>query len=112
MERFENIVSNNNPHRKLLFELAIGIRAPVSTGYEPNGQFPRVKLRVLYLQAQAAVNKLHSKTWKNGLAILLPRQVVEESGMAHHVSAAHLCLKKSHAEGRRLIDATDSVIER
>ena len=108
VERIENIVSNDNPDRKLLFELAGGIRAPVSTGFVPNGQFPRVQLRTLYIQAQAAVNKLHSKTWKNGLAILLPRQVVEESGMAYHVSAAHWCLKKNHAEGRGLIDATDS----
>ena len=28
--------------------------------------------------------------------------------MAYHVSAAHWCLKKNHAEGRGLIDATDS----
>ena len=40
VERFETIVSNDKTDRGLLFELAIGIRAPVSTGFEPNGQFP------------------------------------------------------------------------
>ena len=108
VQRIDNTISILNPDRERLLELAGGIRAPVSTGFHPNGSQPRVKLRTLYLQARAAVNKLHQKTWEKGLAILLPRHLVEESGMAYHISAAHWCLKKNHAEGRGLIDATDS----
>ena len=78
------------------------MRVPLPADFQPNGQFPRIKLRTLYLKTQSAVNKM-----LYSLTIILPREEVEKSGVAYHTSMAHWTTSKDKASGRPLFDSKD-----
>ena len=75
------------------------MRVPLPADFQPSGQFPRIKLRTLYLKTQSAVNKM---LYSLQLAIILPREEVE-----NHTSMAHWTTSKDKASGRPLFDSKD-----
>ena len=105
--RIVQCISSDNPERTRLLGLAEGMRVPLPTGFQPNGQFPRIKLRALYLRTQSAVNKMLYSLHEQQLAIILPREEVEKSGIAYHTSMAHWTTSKDKASGRPLFDSKD-----
>lgn len=106
-DRILQCISSDNPERARLFGLAEGMRVPLPSDFQPNGQFPRIKLRALYLKTQSAVNKMLYSLHEQQLAIILPREVVENSGMVYHTSMAHWTTSKDKASGRPLFDSKD-----
>ena len=106
-DRIALCISYDNPELVRLHGLAAGMRVPLPQGFEPNGRFPRVKLRSLYLRAQTAVNKMLYALYEQKLAIILPREVVESSGVKYHTSAAHWTAQEDKASGRPLFDSKD-----
>ena len=106
-DRVGQCISTENPEREMLLGLAGGMRVPLPSDFQPNGQFPRTKLRTLYLKTQSAVNKMLSSLHEQQLAIILPREEVEKSGVAYHTSMAHWTTSKDKASGRPLFDSKD-----
>lgn len=106
-DRITQCISTNDPERERLLGLPEGMRVPLPTDFQPNGQFPRVKLRALYLRTQSAVNKMLYRLHEQQLAIILPRDEVEKSGVAYHTSMAHWTTSKDNASGRPLFDSKD-----
>ena len=106
-DRVGQCISADNPERERLLGLAGGMRVPLPADFQPNGQFPRVKLRTLYLKTQSAVNKMLYSLYEQQLAIILPREEVEKSGVAYHTSMAHWTTSKDKASGRPLFDSKD-----
>ena len=106
-DRVRQCISMDNPERKRLFDLAKGMRVPLPTDFQHNGQYPSIKLRALYLRTQSAVNKMLFSLHEQHLAIILPRGEIEESGVAYHISMAHWTTSKDKASGRPLFDSRD-----
>ena len=102
-DRIALCISDGNPELVRLHGLAAGMRVPLPQGFEPNGRFPRVKLRSLYLRAQTAVNKMLYALYEQKLAIILPREVVESSGVKYHTSAAHLDRAEGQSVGQAFV---------
>ena len=104
-DRVGQCISTDNPKRERLLGLAGGMRVPLPGDFQPNGQFLRIKLRTLYLKTQSAVNKMLYSLHKQQLAIILPREEVEKSGVAYHTSMTHWTTSKDKASGRPLSDS-------
>lgn len=96
----------DNPERKLLLDLAGGMRVTLPQGFMPNGSTPPTPLRATYLAVAPAVNKMLGDVISQGLAFLLPVQLARECIPNLHLAKCHWTRKKGKASGRPLGDLT------
>ena len=108
--RIDEAISADNPDRDKLYDLANGMQVPVPTGFIPNGQSERPKMRQKYKMAHTAVNKMNHDTWKDHLAFYLPLSEARNLVLGCHLSPAHWTSKKDKESGRPLIDPGDDSI--
>jgi hypothetical protein len=96
----------DNPERDLLFDLAVGMRVPLPSNFEPNGALPTAALRGTYLKVASAVNKMLGAIVEQGLAFLLPKAMAVRHIPNLHLCAAHWTPKKGKQSGRPIGDLT------
>ena len=104
-ERVERLRADN-PERALLFDLAVGMRVPLPTGFKPNGSLPVAALRGTYLKVSSAVNKMLGGIVEQKLAFLLPKAMAVSYIPNLHLGAAHWTPKKGKPSGRPIGDLT------
>jgi hypothetical protein len=102
-------LSQDNPERDKMLDLADGIEVVTPPGHYTNGGLPeqRPPLRKLYQRAHKAVDRLFYDLVEAGLAILLwAPTAFAIPGL--HLSPAHWAPKAGKRHGRPLIDSTDA----
>jgi hypothetical protein len=95
---------DDNPERRLMFDLVIGMKAFVPEGFVANGSLPRTPLRKKYVTVSTAVNRMFGEVVKQKLAFLLPLEVAQKCVPNLHLGKAHWTVKKGKPSGRPLGD--------
>jgi hypothetical protein len=68
-------LSDDNPHKTMMFELAEGMFVALPTGFTPNGQGPHAALRKSYVTVHSAVDKMLTDLVIQRLAFLIPKSL-------------------------------------
>jgi hypothetical protein len=68
----------DNPERRLMSDLVIGMKAFVPEGFVGNGSHPRTPLRRKYVTVSTAVNRMFGEVVKQKLAFLIPLETVQK----------------------------------
>jgi hypothetical protein len=98
----------DNPERRLMFDLVIGMKAFVPDGFVANGSHPRTPLRKKYVTVSTAVNRMFGEVVKQKLAFLIPLETAQKSVPNLHLRKAHWTVKKGKPSGRPLGDLSGS----
>ena len=104
-ERVEKL-RPDNPERRLMFDLVVGMKVFRPTGFVANGSLPRTPLRSTYEIVAPAVNKMLGAVVEQRLAFLLPLELAQQHVRDLHLCKAHWTTKKGKASGRPLGDLT------
>ena len=104
-ERVEKL-RPDNPERRLMFDLVVGMKVFRPTGFVANGSLPRTPLRSTYETVAPAVNKMLGAVVEQRLAFLLPLELAQQHVRDLHLCKAHWTTKKGKASGRPLGDLT------
>ena len=105
IERVECLLPNN-PERRLMLDLAVGMKVHLPEGFVPNGDQEPSPLRATYVEVHSAVNRMLSDVRQQRLAFLLPLAVAKRYVPHLHFCKAHWTKKKGKASGRPLGDLT------
>ena len=104
-ERVEKL-RPDNPERRLMFDLVVGMKVFRPAGFVANGSLPRTPLRSSYDIVAPAVNKMLGAVVEQRLAFLLPLELAQQHVKDLHLCKAHWTTKKGKASGRPLGDLT------
>ena len=96
------MLSNDNPHKLLLSEIAAGFKVVKSDEISKNNRVP--KFRSKAAAVKGACNFLATDLVKKGNAIILSKKVVEKHKLVLHYGATHWTLKSGKSVGRILLD--------
>lgn len=97
----------DNPEKRLMLDLAAGMRVFRPEGFTPNGSDERSKLRKSYVSVAPAVNKMLGELVKQRLAFTLPLDMALQHIKNLHLNKAHWCIKKGKPSGRPLGDLSN-----
>lgn len=98
----------DNPERRLVMDLAEGMRVHLPVDFAPNGNQieNETPLRSSYVRVESAVNKMLADNLTGRLAFLLPLDQARRLVKGLHLSKAHWTRKKGKRCGRPLSDLT------
>lgn len=99
-------LSDDNPEKALMIELADGMFVPIPDGFAPNGKSATADLRSSYIKVHPAVNKMLGDVVLQGLAFLLPKAMAISHVPNLHLCTAHWTPKKGKPCGRPIGDLT------
>ena len=94
----------DNPERRLMFDLVVGMKVFLPAGFVANGSLPRTPLRNKYVTVSTAVNKMFGEVVKQRLAFLIPLETALKCVPNLHLGKAHWTTKKGKPSGRPLGD--------
>ena len=94
----------DNPERRLMFDLVVGMKVFVPEGFTPNGLLERSPLRTKYVTVSTAVNRMFGEVVKQRLAFLIPLETAQKCVPNLHLGKAHWTVKKGKPSGRPLGD--------
>ena len=107
-ERVRDVIPPTDPHFEYILALSRGMRIRLPEPYVPLSIPPPP--RALYRSLQAPLNKMIYAQWETGKALILPSKCLESTPRIHY-NPVHWTISRGKAEGRLLIDPSDSAQE-